>query len=202
MPIAGSETQRLGDSSMQCPDRLLADLGLEACDQELADQRVEAVRGLAVRAVSGGPGSRTAGWTRRRRRPDRSSTRMARLEIDRRQDRRPASGSAGARREAGEDLLGEEVVQVAARCVELRDEGARVVLLLQAGPDEGEQRRPALGSVVEIGDDVLVQRVVVGVAEEAFGLIDVEAQVLTVEPSTPPRARTLPIGIEGMERRR
>ena len=44
MPVAGSETKRFSDGSMELPDCLLADLGREACDQEVADQGVEAVR--------------------------------------------------------------------------------------------------------------------------------------------------------------
>ena len=67
----------------------------------------------------------------------------------------------------GEDLLREEVVEVAARWVEMLHERPRVVLLLQAGTDEGEQRSPAIGSIVEVGDEILVQRVVVRVPEES-----------------------------------
>jgi hypothetical protein len=91
------------------------------------------------------------------------------VDVDRHQDRHPREEVLELGRQRAHHLLGEELVEVAARRVDVRHEHARIgrLAILETGPHECQEGWPAVGPLVELRDDVLVERPAVRLPEEA-----------------------------------
>ena len=173
-----------GDGPMELGHARVADLAAEPVLEEVAHERVVALDGTDLAGL--GQQADPCGRLESGRAVSSGSTpattaAVSRTSVD--EDRRPHQERLEARVEVADDLLGEVVVERAARSAERLDERPRLGRgpLAEGRPDELERGGPALGPTVELGEDVRFERPAVGLAEQPLGLRRIETEGVAAE---------------------